>query len=61
MLIVMLEANGINSREEQAQLLRDTFDLDITAHQLSVALSRNKQVKSVPEKLVNMSAYTRTK
>jgi transcriptional regulator with XRE-family HTH domain len=57
MLIAMLEANGIHSREEQAQLLRDSFDMDISAHQLSDALSRQKHGKRVPENLVNMRAY----
>ena len=58
-LIATLEAHGIHGREEQAQLLRDSFDMNISAHQISVALSRNKQGKSVPESLVNMSTYER--
>ena len=54
MLIAMLEANGIHNREEQARLLRDSFEMDISAHQLSVALWRNREGKSVPEDMVNM-------
>ena len=59
MLIAMLEANGIHSREEQAILLRDSFDMDINAHQLSDALSKQKHGKRVSEKLVNMRPYAR--
>ena len=54
MLIAMLEANGINKREEQAQLLRDSFGMDITPHQLSETLSRQKYGKRVPENFVNL-------
>jgi len=58
MLIAMLEANGIHSREEQAELLRNSFDMNISAHQLSDALSRQKHGKRVSENLVSMKAYT---
>lgn len=59
MLIAMLEANGIHNREEQTRLLRDSFDMDISAHQLSDALSRHKLGRRVPENLVNMRTYAR--
>ena len=58
MLIAMLEANGIYGREQQASLLRDSFDMDISAHQLADAISRQKHGKQVSENIVNM-AYTR--
>jgi transcriptional regulator with XRE-family HTH domain len=53
-IIGLLEANGIHGREEQARILRESFDMDITAHQLSDALSRQKNGKPVPEDIVNM-------
>lgn len=59
MLIAMLEANGIHSRKEQVLLLHDSFDIDITAHQLSEALSRQKYGRRVSENLVNMGSYER--
>ena len=59
MLVAMFEANGIYGRKEQAALLCDSFDMNITAHQLSDALSKQKQGKRVSEDLVNMNTYTR--
>ncbi|MDR1649894.1 MAG: helix-turn-helix transcriptional regulator [Synergistaceae bacterium] len=53
-LISILEANGIYKRNEQAALLRDSFDMDITPHQLSEALSRQKRGKKVSEDLTNL-------
>jgi transcriptional regulator with XRE-family HTH domain len=59
MLVAMLEANGISGREEQAQLMRESFDMEINAHQLSDAISKQKHGKPVPENLMNMRAYKR--
>jgi hypothetical protein len=53
-LISILEANGIYKRNEQAALLRDSFDMDITPHQLSETLSRQKRGKKVSEDLTNL-------
>jgi transcriptional regulator with XRE-family HTH domain len=58
-IIGLLEANGIHSREEQARILRESFDMDITAHQISDTLSRQKHGKPVSEDIVNMRARER--
>lgn len=49
MFINMCEANGIYDREEHAQILRRSFDMDISARKLTEILSRIKQGKTVPD------------
>jgi hypothetical protein len=49
MLVVMLEANGINNREEQVQILNESYDMNLTGHQLSDILSKIKHGKRVPK------------
>jgi transcriptional regulator with XRE-family HTH domain len=50
-LIQICEANGIHNREKQAQILRSSFDKDISAHKLSEMISRSRHGKRVPDDL----------
>ena len=58
-IIALYEANGINDREEQARLLHDTYDMELTAHQISEYLSRQKNGKPVPADIINLQPYKR--
>jgi transcriptional regulator with XRE-family HTH domain len=58
-LIALLEAHGVYSRTEQAELLRDSYGIEMTAHQISELMSRKKHGKPVPEKTENMDMYKR--
>jgi hypothetical protein len=51
MLVNMLEAHGIHNREEQAQNLQSTLDIDISAHKLSEMISRVNHGKPLPDYL----------
>lgn len=49
-LIAKLEAKGITKRDEQADLLKESYGMsNISAHQISEILYRNKTGKKIPE------------
>lgn len=49
-LISQLEAKGITRRDEQADVLKESYDMsNISAHQISEILYRNKNGKKIPE------------
>jgi transcriptional regulator with XRE-family HTH domain len=59
MLVAMFEANGIFDREEQARILRESFDMDISARQLTEMISRKKRGKPVPEDFIYLKGTGR--
>jgi hypothetical protein len=59
MLVVMFEANGIFDREDQARILCESFDADISARQLTEMISRHKRGKPVPEDFVYLKGAGR--
>ena len=49
-LIAQLEAKGITKRDEQADVLKESYGMsNISAHQISEILYRNKTGKKIPE------------
>jgi transcriptional regulator with XRE-family HTH domain len=58
-LISLLQANGIYNRKEQAQLLHESYGIELSPHQISELLSRKKHGKPVPENLKNLDLYKR--
>jgi hypothetical protein len=58
-LIAMIAANGVCEREEQSKLLRDSYDIELTAHQISELVSRKKLGKSIPDAIKDMKIYRR--
>jgi transcriptional regulator with XRE-family HTH domain len=58
-LISLLQANGIYNRKEQAQLLHESYGIELSPHQISELLSRKKHGKPVPENLKNLDIYKR--
>jgi transcriptional regulator with XRE-family HTH domain len=59
MLVAMFEANGIFDREEHARILRESFDADISARQLTEMISRKKRGKPVPEDFIYLKGAGR--
>ena len=58
-MIALYEANGIYEREEQARLLRESYNIDLTPHKISEYLSRKKSGKPVPADIINLQPYKR--
>ena len=58
-LVAMFEANGVFDREEHARVLREDFDMDMTARRLTEIISRFKHGKSVPEDIFYMKGAGR--
>ena len=58
-LIALYEANGIYDREEQARLLNESYNMDLTPHQISEYLSRKKTGKPIPTDIINLQPYKR--
>ena len=58
-IIALYEANGIYEREEQARLLHESFNMELTPHQISEYLSRKKTGKPVPADIINLQPYKR--
>ena len=58
-LIALYEANGIYDREEQARLLNESYNMDLTPHQISEYLSRKKTGKPIPTDVINLQPYKR--
>jgi transcriptional regulator with XRE-family HTH domain len=53
-LIALFEANGVYSRIEQSELLRESYGIEFSPHQISELLSRKKHGKPVPEDVENI-------
>jgi transcriptional regulator with XRE-family HTH domain len=53
-LIALFEANGVYSRIEQSELLRESYGIELSPHQVSELLSRKKRGKPVPEDVENI-------
>jgi transcriptional regulator with XRE-family HTH domain len=58
-IISMLEANGITSRSEQAEIISKGSDREITAHQVSDLMSRKKHGLPIPENLLYLTSVKR--
>jgi len=58
-MIALYEANGIYEREEQARLLHESYNMELTPHQISEYLSRKKNGKPVPADIINLQPYKR--
>jgi transcriptional regulator with XRE-family HTH domain len=58
-LVAILEANGIYKREKQIDILRDSFEMDISVRQLADALSKHNHGKRAPEDIVNLKPSRR--
>jgi transcriptional regulator with XRE-family HTH domain len=58
-LIALLKANGIDSRIEQSKLLAETFGVELSPHQISEIMSREKNGKPVKEDLVDLKVHKR--
>lgn len=55
--IALFESNGINDREEQADLLRETYNMELSAHLISEYISRGKNGKPIPPNVINLQPY----
>jgi transcriptional regulator with XRE-family HTH domain len=58
-LISVLQANGIYNRKEQSQLLHESYEIELSPHQISELLSRKKHGKPVPEGIENLDIHKR--
>jgi transcriptional regulator with XRE-family HTH domain len=58
-LISLLQANGVYNRKEQAQLLYESYGIEVSPHQISELLSRKKHGKPVPEDIENLVIHKR--
>ena len=58
-MIAVLSANGLFEREEQSKFLRETYGIELSAHQISELVSRKKHGKTIPEEIEDMKVYRR--
>jgi predicted RNase H-like nuclease (RuvC/YqgF family) len=58
-LIALLQANGVYNRKEQAQMLRESYGIELSSHLISELLSRKKHGKPVPEDIENLDIHRR--
>jgi transcriptional regulator with XRE-family HTH domain len=60
-LLCLLNASGIYGRAEQSQVLRKSYGIELSPHQISEFLSRKRHGKPVPEDIENMDIRKRSR
>jgi transcriptional regulator with XRE-family HTH domain len=58
-LIALLKANGVYKGDDLSRYMLESYDIEISPHQISELLSRKKHGKPVPEDLVDLTFYRR--
>jgi transcriptional regulator with XRE-family HTH domain len=60
-LIFLFEINGIRGRDDQAELLAESYDIEMPPHEISEMISRKKHGKHIPESIEDLRIRRRKK